>query len=551
MTYREWGQRIHTCELSDNIITYNDAYRRLAVGVARIHGPRATQEDTYAIAERPMKQKPFESWFTPTATLLGVFDGHSGGQVSELCRAVLFDFICQTDAWAECDFSLALYCGFLAFDEWLKSIPCLDKNIGSTAIVVVFYMKDVWIANIGDGQAILVKKDKSIVPLSTIHHLEDMAEKERVEAAGMQIWHSHCGPRIRHPDGSSLEPSRAFGDFRYKCNTLAKNKQAVNACPEIQHYYLQPDDHYIVLGSDGLWNNCSPKEIVSIISDHSWRIGADYVASEKCELEWARKRKYTVAELAGEIASYAFRKCIKPDNITVAVCGKLTNYIDLLSNTYSKDHLVPSNLHTSRTSSETCTCLENPHVVDMSLINMKLLDHVLTEWVPRASSSSTTSSMTTTTMTENKMDEKNADQMENDDKEKAFPLRNTEHPIFDSKDRKDRVGASQQRDDAEDREVSYALAEREAELLNPDQIGASRTDAKNNTDEKNTDQIKKDKSVVPAEQQQQEKQVIRQYNTRAKSNLSSVQTRKQTRSKNTSISSSSSSSSPLKKRRRM
>jgi protein phosphatase 2C family protein 2/3 len=60
--------------------------------------------------------------------------------------------------------------------------------------------------------------------------------------------------------------SRGLGDFQYKKKTdLPPEKQIITADPEIICHQLTPEDEFIVLACDGIWDCFSSEEVVKII----------------------------------------------------------------------------------------------------------------------------------------------------------------------------------------------------------------------------------------------------------------------------------------------
>ena len=85
---------------------------------------------------------------------------------------------------------------------------------------------------------------------------------------------------------SQLAPLRALGDFRYKWSNKdmetvvvpAFGEHAVpphyytppylTARPEVQHHTLGPNDKFLVIGSDGLWDFMTPHQVVTLVGEH-------------------------------------------------------------------------------------------------------------------------------------------------------------------------------------------------------------------------------------------------------------------------------------------
>lgn len=83
-----------------------------------------------------------------------------------------------------------------------------------------------------------------------------------------------------------LAPLRALGDFRYKWskktlselvvpsygeNVIAPNYYSppyLTAKPDITYHKLTPNDRFLVLGSDGLWDTMTATQSVQLVGEH-------------------------------------------------------------------------------------------------------------------------------------------------------------------------------------------------------------------------------------------------------------------------------------------
>jgi serine/threonine protein phosphatase PrpC len=88
---------------------------------------------------------------------------------------------------------------------------------------------------------------KAVIGLSVDHKPYDEIEKKRIEAAGGTV-------HMKRVDGD-LAVSRTFGDFAYKQRTdLPPAEQKVSCVPELKFHTRGPDDEFVILACDGLWD---------------------------------------------------------------------------------------------------------------------------------------------------------------------------------------------------------------------------------------------------------------------------------------------------------
>jgi len=100
-------------------------------------------------------------------------------------------------------------------------------------------------------------KDK-VVPLSHDHKPTDPRERARIETYGMSV----CDDRV---DGV-LAVARALGDFAFKQKPILKPEgQAVTCIPDFIELDRTPEDQYIVIACDGIWDCKSNDETVAYL----------------------------------------------------------------------------------------------------------------------------------------------------------------------------------------------------------------------------------------------------------------------------------------------
>ncbi|KAM6937580.1 pyruvate dehydrogenase [acetyl-transferring]-phosphatase 2, mitochondrial [Xenentodon cancila] len=204
----------------------------------------------------------------------------------------------------------ALDCAFKRLDADISleaQVPLSSDLMKSTAIQVAFAgctacvahvgTDGIHVANTGDCRTVLgVLNDDgswSTLPLSQDHSSQNQAEVERV--------------RAQHPPSERdtvvtddrllgvLMPLRAFGDVRFKWSReLQQSILASLECgvdldslnlyqytppnyltppylevtPEITYHKLRPQDRFLILGTDGLWDELASEEAVRLVGEH-------------------------------------------------------------------------------------------------------------------------------------------------------------------------------------------------------------------------------------------------------------------------------------------
>lgn len=182
-------------------------------------------------------------------------------------------------------------------NDLMKSTAIQVAFAGCTACVAHVGTDGIHVANTGDCRAVLgvLEEDGSwsALPLSQDHNSQNQAEMERIKA--------------QHPPSERdtvvtddrllgvLMPLRAFGDVRFKWSLelqqsiLASLKSGVDldslnlyqytppnyltppyldVAPDITHHKLRPQDRFLILGTDGLWDELRNEEAVRLVGEH-------------------------------------------------------------------------------------------------------------------------------------------------------------------------------------------------------------------------------------------------------------------------------------------
>eukprot|EP00794_Sanderia_malayensis_P019844 gene19844-21786_t len=151
--------------------------------------------------------------------------------------------------------------GFLELDKQLTELPRFklgDERSGSTAVAVFVTATHIIFANCGDSRALLSRSGGQVAFATMDHKPYNELEKQRIEKAG--------GSVIIQRVNGSLAVSRALGDFDYKSVPgFPCTEQLVSAEPELTCIERHPEDEFLVLACDGIWDVMSNQEVIDYV----------------------------------------------------------------------------------------------------------------------------------------------------------------------------------------------------------------------------------------------------------------------------------------------
>ncbi|TET06436.1 protein serine/threonine phosphatase 2C family protein [Candidatus Dependentiae bacterium] len=162
---------------------------------------------------------------------------------------------------------------------------------GGTTALIAILDKDTMklhVANLGDCRAVLCR-NKNPFELSSDHKPNKPDEQKRIEEKGGYIEYDGVH-RI-----NGLAVSRSFGDLDLK----EENLGCIISEPEIVEESLQPEDQFLILASDGIWDVIDNQEAVTMV-------------------QRAFKLKRTPLEAAAELVLKAKMNC-SMDDLTVLI----------------------------------------------------------------------------------------------------------------------------------------------------------------------------------------------------------------------------------------
>jgi protein phosphatase 1L len=210
---------------------------KISYDVSTCRNRRSYQEDRFAHANINDGQ------------FFAVYDGHGGDKVSSFLKDNLHTYFqqCLGDSKKQC-----------FEDAFAKAEDYVLKNYndGSTA-VVAYVDKDntLHYAWAGDSRAVLECGGKACF-FTHDHKPERIDEKARIQKAGGMVYF-HGVWRV-----NGIAVSRSIGDKQEKEYGLDQ----IIALPEYADIQLTPHNHFMIVASDGLWDEMSNEEAVDMVT---------------------------------------------------------------------------------------------------------------------------------------------------------------------------------------------------------------------------------------------------------------------------------------------
>ena len=203
-----------------------------------IQGGRPYQEDAYTNIS-----------INNSIYFSGIFDGHGGGKISEMCSANFPAILRQRINEIPYDISQAINNSFNIIDNlaFHMNVP----HIGSTVVYTLVTPDRLWFANAGDSICIVGYTDNTFQLMSQEHKVE--YEKKRIEDNGGFITYFDGVARVN----GNLNVSRSVGDHYLKQWVI---------CTPFVRSIPNKNIKYIVLASDGVSDVLSPSKINELIT---------------------------------------------------------------------------------------------------------------------------------------------------------------------------------------------------------------------------------------------------------------------------------------------
>ncbi|XP_021908289.1 probable protein phosphatase 2C 63 [Carica papaya] len=230
---------------------------------------------------------------TPSATYVGVYDGHGGPEASRFITQHLFPFLHE---YASEHGGISADVIRKAFDKTEEEFLHLVKrswtarpqiaSVGSCCLVGAIVNDVLYVANLGDSRAVLGRREsrnKMNSPviaerLSTDHNVCVEEVRKEVEALHPDDSHIVVYTRGVWRIKGIIQVSRSIGDvylkkpefnrdplFQQFASPIPLKRPVMTAEPSILIRKLKPQDLFLIFASDGLWEQLSDGEATGIV----------------------------------------------------------------------------------------------------------------------------------------------------------------------------------------------------------------------------------------------------------------------------------------------
>lgn len=183
---------------------------------------------------------------------IGIFDGHGGSSVAEICEST-FPLVIRQGIEIHHEIGRALTNSFQIVDEIVGKYNM--PYVGSTAVIALVTSTAVWFANAGDSMAMVVYTSGESEMMSFEHKVEN--EKERIQSEGGRITYDDGCARIEQ----TLNVSRSIGDYHMKKHVICK--------PYVRSISKEfKKIKYVLMASDGVWDVFTKDKLSALMANH-------------------------------------------------------------------------------------------------------------------------------------------------------------------------------------------------------------------------------------------------------------------------------------------
>jgi len=189
------------------------------------------------------------------------------------------------------DYKQAFEASFAAVDKMIS-----DQGFGgSTASVLLIEGRDAWVANVGDSYVYIFSKDKDPELVSADHNI-NYNTQERTDAMKRGADYDDETGYIYSEDRHGMQLSRSLGDRNMGDIVISK--------PDVNKIKISDNDEWIVVASDGLWEELGAVGVMEILDSSQ---NAEEAQEKLIEKIKTIERKYydeALGEDVTEIGNY-------------------------------------------------------------------------------------------------------------------------------------------------------------------------------------------------------------------------------------------------------
>ncbi|KNC52390.1 protein phosphatase 2C [Thecamonas trahens ATCC 50062] len=299
-------------ELSDDSYDEDGLVLVLKYGAHGLTGRRKTMEDAhFAAVQASQKLETAETQGGPAVGFFSVFDGHGGDACALYLSQNMFPAVLETmpelairtkevdpeSLPSQAEELQAMETSLreayaLAESRFISLAESKNVDSGATAVSALIHGNKLVVANVGDSEAVL-SRDGMPVNLTVIHNpAKNPAEEERIVAAGGRVYKKRVALPSVPPHLCNIAVSRAFGDILFK-NTPDGTASGLTADPDAATWLIEPQDEFLILACDGVWDVMTHEEAVDEVSSSLAASQYDPQAAVECLVKAAYARGST------------------------------------------------------------------------------------------------------------------------------------------------------------------------------------------------------------------------------------------------------------------
>lgn len=220
---------------------------KIDVGLCDNIGCRKQMEDYSIVIHNYIKNQLY----------CAIFDGHGGKFPAEYCKQHLHEIIEQNILkYPSKSIDKNINKSFEIVNSSIIDAQDIPEDSGTTASVIILNNKEMICANVGDSRCYLIKKNKSIIPLTPEHNCSNDDEVSRVRQSKGVIFQKRVFGK--------LALTRSIGDKEMK-------NYGVIAFPSINKLDVnKKEDFLVVMGSDGVWDTFNEDKLRKVIFGENW-----------------------------------------------------------------------------------------------------------------------------------------------------------------------------------------------------------------------------------------------------------------------------------------